>query len=184
MSKETPVSDPDHDLVARTLAGDRRAFDELVARHAAPMTHLVRRYLRDAQEAEDVRQQALARAYEHIGSFREASTFRTWLYRIAINIALNHLRRAAVEAWEPLEDDVAFARTVGTTQLAAAELWRKVSGRLGELPPKQRLVFELRIFHDLSFEEVATLAGCSEESAKVNYHHAVRKLRGVFAENG
>src|SRR5262252_3286019 len=75
---ESPVFDPDRDLVLRTVAGDRRAFDALAARHAAPLARLLRRYVPNAHEAEDVQQQALARAYERIGSFRGASTFRTW----------------------------------------------------------------------------------------------------------
>jgi RNA polymerase sigma-70 factor (ECF subfamily) len=64
--------------------------------------------------------------------------------------------------------------------LVAAELWRKVAKRLDELPPKQRLVVELRLFHDLSFKEVADVAGCSEESAKANYSHGVKRLRDVI----
>jgi RNA polymerase sigma-70 factor (ECF subfamily) len=62
----------------------------------------------------------------------------------------------------------------------AKQFWSKIEERLRALPPKQRLVIELRVFHELSFEEVATLAGCSEESARANYHHAVKHLRDLL----
>jgi RNA polymerase sigma-70 factor (ECF subfamily) len=74
----------------------------------------------------------------------------------------------------------AFTKSLQTSQLVAAEVWRKVSARLDDLPPKQRLALELRIFHDLSFEEVAEVGGFSVESAKANFHHAVKRLRGLL----
>ena len=66
------------------------------------------------------------------------------------------------------------------TAYTAAEVWRKVSARLEELPPRQRLVLELRVFHDLSFDEIAAVVDSSEDSAKLNYHHAVKRLRGLL----
>jgi RNA polymerase sigma-70 factor (ECF subfamily) len=174
------VDDPDRDLVEAARGGDKKAFDALVRRHAKPLADLVRRYVKDAQRAEDVAQEALVRAFEKLPSFRQGSTFRTWLYRIAINLSLNQVRDDKAASWAALEDDTAFAKTIGTTQLTAAELWRRVSGHLAELPPKQRLAFELRIFHDLSFEEIAVVAGCNEITAKANYHHAVKRLRAFL----
>jgi RNA polymerase sigma-70 factor, ECF subfamily len=96
-----------------------------------------------------------------------------------INLALNHLRGTPAEH-TPIGDVASFPTSLQTSQLVAAEVWRKVSARLDELPPKQRLALELRIFHDLSFEEVAVVAGFSVESAKANFHHAVKRLRGLL----
>jgi RNA polymerase sigma-70 factor (ECF subfamily) len=176
----TGVSDPDFDLVARLRGSDRSAFDELFRRHAATLSRLVRRYVRSDDEADDIAQRTFVRAYEKIQTFRGDSALRTWLFRIGINLALNHVRDGAADAL-PLEDDQAFARTIGTTQFTARELWAKVRTRLPELPPKQRLIFELRVFHDLSFEQVAAVAGCGEESAKANYHHALKRIRSFFS---
>ena len=80
----------------------------------------------------------------------------------------------------PIEDDVAFTNSLGTEKLVAAEVWRKVVTRLAELPPRQRLVVELRVFHDLSFEEIAAIVDSTEDAAKVNYHHAVKRLRSLL----
>ena len=172
--------DPDRDLVERTRAGDSRAFDELVRRYRDAIVGLVRRYVKAPDDAEDVAQKAFVRAFEKIDGFRGESSFRTWLHRIAVNLALNHIR--GQDRLQPLElDDVAaFTGSLGTERLVAAEVWRKVHERLAELPPKQRLVVELRLFHELSFKEVAAVADCSEDSAKMNYHHAVKKLRALL----
>jgi len=176
--------DPDLDVVDRFRAGDRRAFDELVRRYQDPILGLVRRYVKASDDAQDVAQKAFVRAFEKIDTFRGDSSFRTWLHRIAINLALNHIR--GQDRLQPLElDDVAaFTNSLGTERLVAAEVWRKVHARLAELPPKQRLVVELRLFHELSFKEVADIADCSEDSAKVNFHHAVKKLRALLPSIG
>jgi RNA polymerase sigma-70 factor (ECF subfamily) len=161
----TEGHDPDAALVAQFLAGDRAAFDALVLRHQA--------------DAKDITQVAFVRAFEKLSAFRGEAAFRTWLFRIAINLALNHVRGTPTDL-APIGDVVEFTSSLQTSKLVAAEVWRKVSARLDDLPPKQRLALELRIFHDLSFEEVATIAGFSVESAKANFHHAVKRLRGLL----
>lgn len=181
MSKEGDVQrdDSDDELIARFRAGDRAAFDHLVLRHQDSLRRIAMRYVKDEDTASDVAQRAFVRAFEKLDSFRGQSTFGTWLHRIAINLALSHLRGAATE-WVPIEDDTAFTLALETRKLVAAELWRKVSARLDALPPKQRLVLELRLFHDLSFEEIGVLADCSEDSAKVNFHHAIKRIRSLL----
>jgi RNA polymerase sigma-70 factor (ECF subfamily) len=180
-----PVSDdldPDAELVGRFRAGDRAAFDALATRHRDAVLRLVRRYVKRDADAADVAQKALLRAFEKIDGFRGEATFRTWLCRIAIHVALNHTR--AERRFEDVElDDIAsFTNALETGKLVAAELWQKVSARLADLPPKQRLVVELRLFHDLSFKEIADVAATTEESAKANYHHGVKRLRDVIGK--
>ena len=123
---------------------------------------------------------AFVRAFEKLSEFRGEAAFRTWLFRIAINLALNHVRGTHADL-APLGDVASFTTSLQTSRLVAAEVWRKVSARLDDLPPKQRLALELRIFHDLSFDEIAVIAGFSVQSAKANYHHAVKRLRGPLA---
>lgn len=172
--------DPDAAEVAAAKTGDRSAFDVLVGRHHAGIVGLVRRYVKNEADAGDVTQGAFLRAYERLSTFRGAASFRTWLYRIAVHEALARLRvRDRTEPAE-LDDLPAFTHSLTTGKLVAKDLWRKVERRLAELPPKQRLVLELRVFHDLSFKEIAPLADCSEDSAKVNYSHAVKRLRDVL----
>jgi RNA polymerase sigma-70 factor (ECF subfamily) len=175
----TEELDPDAALVTQFLAGDRDAFDALVVRHQAAVRRLVLRYVKSEADAKDITQMAFVRAFEKLSEFRGEAAFRTWLFRIAINLALNHVRGRPADL-QPIGDVAAFTKSLETSQLVAAEVWRKVSARLDDLPPKQRLALELRIFHDLSFEEVATIAGFSVQSAKANFHHAVKRLRGLL----
>jgi RNA polymerase sigma-70 factor (ECF subfamily) len=175
-----PAPDDDAEIVARFRAGDARAFDEIVRRHSEAVRRLVGRYIRSEADAKDVAQEAFTRAFQGLASFRGESAFRTWLYRIAVNVALDHIRGNPPRQLDPIEDVATFTHSLQTSRLVAAEVWRKVGERLGDLPPKQRLVFELRMFHDLSFDEVATLAECSENSAKVNFHYALKRLRELL----
>jgi RNA polymerase sigma-70 factor (ECF subfamily) len=174
------AGDVDMELVSRFRGGEPKAFEEIVRRHSEAIRRLVGRYIRSEADAKDVAQEAFTRAFQGLASFRGESAFRTWLYRIAVNVALDHIRGNPPQRFEPLEDVATFTHSLQTSRLVAAEVWQKVSTRLDALPPKQRLVFELRMFHDLSFGEVATLAECSEDSAKVNFHYAVRRLRDLL----
>jgi RNA polymerase sigma-70 factor (ECF subfamily) len=179
-SDAPPGLDEDQALVERSRAGDARAFDELARKYDEPLRRLVRRYVKNDDDAKDVSQRALLQAFEKLSTFRGESAFRTWLFRIGIHLALNHVRGAKRMQPIELDDIAAFTSTLETGKLVAAELWRKVEARLAELPPKQRLAVELRLFHELSFKEVADVAGVSEESAKANFHHGVKRLRGVI----
>ena len=110
---------------------------------------------------------------------------RSWLCRIAVNLALNHRKRArplsALGKDEvELEDIASFTNALETAKLVAAELWRKAEKHLAHLPPKQRLVVELRLFHEMSFREIGALADCSEVSARVNYANGMQELRTIL----
>ena len=174
------TADDDLDVVERFRRGDTSAFDDLVKKHGAPIRRLVLRYVKNEEDAKDVAQRAFVRAFEKLDTFRGEASFRTWLFRIAINLALNHVRGAPPTDPLPPEDVATFTNSLATSKLVAAEVWRKVSARLEKLPPMQRLAVELHLFHDLSFKEVAAIADSSEDAAKASYHHGVKKLRTVL----
>ncbi len=167
-------------LLVRCRNGDRDAFGALISKYESRVAGIVRRYIRNEADAKDVAQSTFTRAFERISTFRGDAPFSAWLCRIAINQSLNHKRGTLSAEHVPLEDDSAFTKGLGTETLVTVQLWQKVRARLEELPPKQRLTIELRVFHDLSFEEIGDVVGCGEESAKANYHHAVKKLRALL----
>ncbi|MCL4226814.1 MAG: sigma-70 family RNA polymerase sigma factor [Myxococcales bacterium] len=177
-------ADADAALVARARRGHRDAFDLLVRRHQRGLWRLVRRYVRDDADAADVTQQAFVRALGALERFRGEASVRTWLYRIGINAALNHLRDRAREL--PTDDAGAelAAEAVAPVALLDAERRHALRAAVAELPPRQRLVLELRVFDDLSFREVAALADCTENAAKVSFHYAVKRLREVLGAGG
>ncbi len=181
--------DPDRPLVDQFLAGERRAFDTLVRRYQKPIFYLCLRYVKRDADAMDVSQKVFVRAFQSLARFRGDARFRTWLYRIAINLSLNYLRDNARERPTELStdappDDALIRRATGPMRIIGDEESERLREAVAELPPKQRMVLELRIYDELPFREVAELADCSENSAKVSFHHAVKKLRAMLAPQG
>jgi RNA polymerase sigma-70 factor (ECF subfamily) len=149
------------------------------------MWRLVRRYVKSDADAADVTQLAFVRAFRGLAAFRGAATVRSWLYRIAINCALSWIRDHRREQPSELPDDALTETNPAPAQINAGDERAWLRRAIEQLPPKQKLVLELRVFDDLSFKEVAELADCSENTAKVNFHYAVKRLRDILgADHG
>jgi len=182
VTTSSPV-DLDAALVERARGGERRAFDELVRRHQRGLWRLARRYVRNDADASDVTQQAFVRAFRALDRFRGEASVRSWLYRIGINLALNHVRDRAREQPAEIEPEQLTVAAAAPGAMMSAERAGLLRAAVATLPPKQRLVLELRVFDDLPFREVAALAECTENAAKVSFHYAVKKLREVLASS-
>ncbi len=177
---ERPV-DPDAEVVARVQGGDTDAFSLLVRRHQRGIYYLCLRYLRSEQDAADLAQRVLLRAYEKLGSFRGQAAFRTWIYRIAVNLCLNAIRDAQRRATTPLDEGALGVEADQHHQAERSAQRQVLRQAVDRLPPKQRMTVILRVYQDLPFAEVAEILGSSENSAKVNYHHAMKRLRQLVA---
>ena len=176
----TEIVDPDRELADRFRTGDRDAFDQLVRRHEKGVWRVVRRYLRNDADTADVTQQVFVRAFRGLLTFRGQSSVRSWLYRIAINCALSWIRDHRREQPSEIAEDSLTQMPVAPGRIADTQDGVRLRVAIAQLPPKQKLVLELRVFDDLSFKEVAELADCSENTAKVNFHYAVKKLREIL----
>ncbi len=172
--------DPDRELVDQFRAGERAAFDQLVRRHQKGMWRLARRYTRSDSDAADITQLAFVRAYRGLASFRGAASVRSWLYRIAINCALSWIRDHRREQPTEIPEDALSEDNAAPGRISDGQTSVRLQAAIAQLPPKQKLVLELRIFDDLSFKEVAELADCTENTAKVNFHYAVKRLRDIL----
>ena len=175
------TEDEEASLIARSLAGDATAQGELAKSHLPVLARLVRRYV-PAQDADDVAQRAMMRALAKLDSFRGESSFRSWIHRIAVNIALNHVRDEKRTRVSQVDEADLITNTLGTQRLVAREAKRRLLGFVEALPDKQRRSVELRLFKELSFAEVAEELGTSEDAAKMNYHHAMKRLRVLLSE--
>jgi RNA polymerase sigma-70 factor (ECF subfamily) len=164
----------DAPLVARALAGDERAFETLVERHQRAVFGVAQRVLRDRDAADEATQRAFVRAFERLRSFRGEASFGTWLHRIVMNECRNILRaqRRHVDL-----DAVPEARLATVDPSRDPRLAARLGALVAELPPRQRSVLSLRVFSDLPFAEIARAEGITENSAKVSFHHAVRRLQ-------
>lgn len=173
-------ADPDRELAERFRSGERGAFDQLVKRHQQGMYRLVRRYVQSDADAADVCQQAFVRAFKGLATFRGAASVRSWIYRIGINCALSWLRDHKREQPAEIAEDALVEDHASPARIAGGEDAARLRTAIAKLPPKQKLVLELRVFDDLAFKEVAELAECSENTAKVNFHYAVKRLRELL----
>jgi RNA polymerase sigma-70 factor (ECF subfamily) len=180
LTRVTDSIDPDGELAERFRAGDRAAFDSLVRRHQKGVWRVVRRYVKRDADAADITQQVFVRAFKGLATFRRAATVRSWLYRIAINCSLSWIRDHQREWPSEIDDDALSQQADAHGRLASDQESKRLRAAIDELPPKQRMVLELRVFDDLSFKEVGELARCSENTAKVTFHYAVKKLREIL----
>ena len=180
LDRVSDTADPDRELAERFRSGDRGAFDLIVRRHQKGVWKVVRRYVKRDADASDVTQQVFVRAFKGLAAFRGAASVRSWLYRIAINCALSWLRDHRREEPTEIAEDSLTQLPVAPGRIASDQDSAVLRAAIAQLPPKQKLVLELRVFDDLSFKEVAELADCTENTAKVNFHYAVKKLRDIL----
>jgi RNA polymerase sigma-70 factor (ECF subfamily) len=164
------AAETDQQLVARVQKGDSRAFDVLVLKYQHKIFGLISRYVHDADEVQDVAQEAFIKAYRALPRFRGDSAFYTWLYRIAINTAKNHLvARSRRPPGSDVEiDDAEYfegggaLREIETPESAlfGEELKQVVDRAIAELPDDLRTAVTLREFDGLSYEDIAEVMDC------------------------
>lgn len=161
----------DQQLVERVQRGDQRAFALLVEKYQRKLGRLLGRMIRDSAEVEDVVQESFIKAYRALPNFRGDSAFYTWLYRIGINTAKNHLvamgRRPNLTSDIEVEDAENFEdgdelRTVDTpeTELMGKEIAKTVNDAMEALPEELKSAISLREIEGLSYEEIASLMNC------------------------
>ncbi len=178
------MRDDEARAVAQAQAGDEEAFRQLVSSHSHELFRLAYRMTGSRENADDVVQEAFLRAYRSLHRFDARSRFGTWLHRIAVNCAMDHLRRAQREASrrDPSADEAALERQAshapGPERLAeSGQIESQVARALDALSPLERSAFVLRHFEQLSITEIGHRLGSRTSATKHAVFRAVRKLR-------
>jgi len=173
-------------LAKRAQRGDQDAFAALVTRHQRYVYNLAYRLLRDAQEAEDLTQEAFLRAWRGMRGFRNESKFTTWLYRIVTNLCYNRLpglrRQLVQEDAELLERVAAPAENAPRALVEAGERRTRVQAAIEALPDKYRLIVTLYYLQDQSYQEIAATLGLPLGTVKTHLYRARGRLKGLLAE--
>ena len=165
----------DNELIAKFQDGDEKAFDQLVQNNVNNVFGFFMKVTRNEMTAEDLAQDVFMKLYKNLKNFRHDSNFSTYLYRINTNIVNSWITR---NKWKNLlhldqTPDRGEYDQVNEVEWERKELWASIS----KLPKKQREVVILRLTNELSFREVSKITGMKEGTAKVNFHHALKKLK-------
>ena len=176
----------DAELVVRFQRGEETAFEDLVRRHMRDSVGFCFRLTGDPSAAEELSQDGFVLAYRHLREFRGESSFRTWLYRILVNLNRDRLRRRSREdrrmeqirkdASETSRDDAPDAGS------QAVELEALIKSRVEELPDRQREVLVLHVYQGLDYKAIAAALDCSYDDVKVNLSLARKRLREDLRE--
>lgn len=160
----------------------KEGFNRLVNHYQKEVYWLIRRMVIDHDDADDLAQETFIKVWKNIGEFRGDSALFTWIYRIATNEALSFLKKkrfSSVLALSSVEN-----RLSGSLQndafYQADETADRFQKALLQLPDKQRLVFNMKYFDEVTFEEMAQITGTSVGALKASYHHAVKKIEKIL----
>jgi RNA polymerase sigma-70 factor, ECF subfamily len=190
-----PSRADDEALVRQAQQGSTSAFEELVRHYDRVVLRLALNITGSYEDAQDIYQEAFLRAYRNLARFRFECSFYTWIYRIATNLCLDHLRQRQLrnrdiiterldEDEETVLDRVPDQRPATSPERAALsrELRDRIRMALGRLSPRERVVFELKHYQGLKLQTVATMLNTTENTIKNTLFRATHKLRAELAE--
>ena len=177
------------ELIRRAQEGDRSAFDELVRLYDKSVLRMALQVVGSPDEARDLYQEAFLKVYRSIHHFRQESKFSTWLYRVVMNVCLDHLRRQKVRKEvavpQPEDGETEFFQTVPDERPTldperathSREIGRRIQAALDRLNPRERMVFELKHYQGLKLRAIGQICKTSEQTAKNCLFRATQKLR-------
>jgi RNA polymerase sigma-70 factor (ECF subfamily) len=185
--KDYAVAVNEPQLIRQARNGDTEAFAALVTLHERFVYNLALRTLGNAEDAADAAQEAFVRAWLALGEFRGQAQFRTWLYRIVLNLCLNRVPRLrrdlnalTQEEWVDLPESASPANDP-VASLEATELRGLLHREIDQLPEQYRLLVSLRYQHELSYDEIAALVGLPVGTVKTGLFRAKARLREALS---
>jgi RNA polymerase sigma factor (sigma-70 family) len=174
----------DKELLVKLENEDSRrfGFNLLVREYQQKVYLLVRKMVIDHDDANDITQDVFIKVWKNIDSFREDSQLYTWIYRIATNECLNFLRKKRRRFFLPIVDVEAelSEKLESSPYVSGDEVQIKLQKAILKLPDKQRLVFNMKYFEEMSYEEISGITGSAVGTLKANYHHAVKKIEEMI----
>jgi len=166
----------------RNPATVREAFEEMIVRYSEPLYWQIRRMVQTHEDTDDLLQNTFLKAWQSIENFRGEARLSTWLYKIAINEAITFLARERRRNNMSLDDEEsAITATIeADTDIDGDALAIELRKAIASLPEKQRLVFNMKYFDDMKYEDISNILGTSVGALKTSYHLAVKKIEIFF----
>ena len=185
MSKDTNIDDID--LVARLREPStcRDAFGEVIRIYSEPLYRQIRRMVQTHDDANDLLQNTFLKAWQSIENFRGDAKLSTWLHKIAINESITFLEKERKRLGLSIDDEESHLVNLieADTYVDGDELERRLRRAIATLPEKQRLVFNMRYYDEMKYEQMSEILGTSVGALKASYHLAVKKIEQYFDES-
>ncbi|HEC41594.1 MAG TPA: sigma-70 family RNA polymerase sigma factor [Bacteroides sp.] len=177
----------DSELIRRFREGSNRnnAFNQIVTKYQERLYWHIRKLVISHDDTDDVLQNTFIKAFEALDRFREDASLFTWLYRIATNESLSFLKKKKKWYLQPLGENLGFLENTleSDTYFSGDEIQMKLQKAIVRLPEKQRLVFNMKYFDELKYEEISEILKTSVGALKASYHHAIKKLEKYLTED-
>ena len=179
LSDEIHGGRPDSELISAFKNGDISGYNEIVRRYQQQVYWVIRKMVNSHDDADDLTQEVFIKIYSALKDFREESNLFTWLYRIATNYSINHIRKAKVRntvSFEIVTEQVESKEKKSDEAVDEKTKMKLLIEAIETLPAQQRAVFNLRYNENLSYEDISKVMKKSVGGVKANYFHAVKKL--------
>lgn len=193
--QSAPERSTEVDLIRAAQRGDAGAFEQLVRSYDHNVLRMAFNLLRSEEDARDIYQEVFLRVYRNLPKFRFDCSFHTWLYRIVANLCLDQLRKRKVRKEEPASFEIGTgevdrfqfvpeqrADVDPQRQLMSAEVNTRIQQVLGELTPRERVVFEMRHYQGMRLRAIGESLGVTEEAAKNCLFRATQKMRAALGD--
>ncbi len=182
---EFPKENPELIEQLHDPAQCRQAFNKVITTYSAPLYWQIRRMVQSHDDANDLLQNTFLKAWQNLENFRGDAKLSTWLYKIAINESISHLERERKRANLSLDDQESqLAHLIEADEnINGDALAQKLREAIATLPEKQRLVFNMRYYDEMKYEDMSEILGTSVGALKASYHLAVKKIESFFDEH-
>lgn len=159
----------------------RKAFNEVIKIYTEPLYWQIRKMVIDHDDANDVLQNTFIKAWSSIENFRGDAKLSTWLYKIAINESITFINKEKQRNNVSLDDDSFLINSLASDEwFDGDDLRLELQKAINSLPEKQRLIFNMRYFDDMKYEDMSEILGTTVGALKASYHHAVKKIEKFF----
>ncbi len=184
MSKDTPKDSPELIARLRDPSTCREAFGEVIAKYTEPLYWQIRRLVENHDDANDVLQDTFIKAWSSIENFRGDAKLSTWLYKIAINESLTFIAKERKRLNVSIDDEASMLVNAieADENIDGDQLALELRKAIARLPEKQRIVFNMRYYDEMKYEQMAEILGTSVGALKTSYHLAVKKIEQYFSE--
>lgn len=185
MAKELPHEDSKLIERLRQPQTCREAFNDVMRRYSEPLYWQIRRMVENHDDANDILQNAFLKAWQSVEGFRGEAKLSTWLYKIALNESITFLAKERKRLNLSLDDEEShLANLIESDEYVDGDaLALKLRKAVATLPEKQRLVFNMKYYDEMKYEQMSGILGTSVGALKASYHLAVKKIEQYFADN-